>query len=168
NTRRGLYGSVAVLVGAIVLIVFAIVPNYARLTGQPADTAPQTMATIDPTIIANLTVVPNMPPPTGDEAQQLHDLQVQVDACADYSDARREQMAQHIRWLLNPPTIPGDILLAAGKHPLARLIFGMAVYTSSEWRLKDRPADSCLIEVGRTLNDMLVTAGEEALTIYDE
>lgn len=160
------YGALVILVGVILFIVLAIIPNYPQ--NQAGQTPPQVMATLDPTTIANLTSIPKMQPLTEIEAQQFHDLKAQVDACADYSDARREQMEQHIRWLLEPATIPAEVLIAAGPKPLGRLIFGMAGYTSTEWRLQDRPADSCLIAIGRTLNDMLVAAGESPFTIYDE
>lgn len=160
------YAPVMVLVGAVLFVIFAIFPNYTSL--MPSRGAPPVIATLDPQIISNLTALPNMQPPNGEAAQQLQDLQTQVDACADFSDERRAHMSQHIRWLLNPSTIPPDILIAAGVNPLNRLVFGMAVYTSSEWRLLDRPADSCLIAIGRTLNDMLSAAGEPPLTIYDE
>ena len=158
------YGALVILVGVILFIVLAIIPNYP----QNRAAQPQVIATLDPTIIANLTSIPKMQPLTEIEAQQINNLKAQVDACNSYSDARRGQMEQHFRWLLEPATIPGEVLIAAGPNPLGRLIFGMAGYTSTEWRLQDRPANSCLIAIGRTLNDMLVAAGEPPFTIYDE
>ena len=163
----GTYGALAVLLGVIVLIVFAIIPAYQdRLS--PQKSGPQTLATLDPTIIANLTAIPEMQPPSGPAADQLHALQAKVDTCVDYSEARMRQMDQHIAWLLAPSTIPAEILIAGGTNPLGKIVFGMAVYTSSEWRLRDRPTGSCLIPIGRTLNEMLAAAGETPMTIYDE
>lgn len=160
------YGALVILVGVVLFIVFAILPNYPQ--NRAGQTSPQVIATLDPTIIANLTSIPNMPPLTEIEAQQLNELKAQVDACNGYSAARRDQMEQHIRWLLEPATIPNEILIAAGPNPLGRLIFGMAGYTSTEWRLQGRPAGSCLIAIGRRLNEMLVAANESPFTIYDE
>lgn len=160
------YGALALLAGVILFIILAIIPNYPQ--NRAARPQPQVMATLDPAIIANLTRIPNAQPLTGVEAQALNDLKAQVDACDGYSDERRLQMEQHIRWLLNPSTIPAEVLIAAGPNPLGRLIFGMAGYTSTEWRLQNRPANSCLIAVGRTLNNLLVAAGEAPFTIYDE
>lgn len=156
----------AVLVGVVLLIIFVIAPNYPRRLAPTA--APQVFATLDPTIVANVTALPRMQPLTSIESTQLEALQVQVDACADYSEARRSQVSQHIRWLLEPSTIPVDVLIAAGQNPLAGLVNGMAFFTSTEWRLRDRPADSCLVNVGRTLNQMLVAVGEAPITLYDE
>lgn len=160
------YGALVILAGVILFIVLAIIPNYPR--NRAAQPQPQVVATLDPTIIANLTQIPNSAPISEIEAQQLADLKTQVDACASYSEERRGQMEQHIRWLLEPSTIPPQILIALGPNPIGRLIFGMAGYTSTEWRLQDRPASSCLIAIGRTLNDMLAAAGEPPFTIYDE
>ncbi|MAS33352.1 MAG: hypothetical protein CL610_05060 [Anaerolineaceae bacterium] len=152
------------LAGLVLVAILVILTN--QPTPQP--TASNTLATLSPTIIANLTALPSAEPVGGNEAAVLNELQTAVNACDDYSDTRRQQMSQHIRWLLNPSTIPADIAIVAGENLMGRLTFGMAVYTSTEWRLLERPAQSCLIPIGRTLNDMLVAAGEDPLTIYDE
>lgn len=160
------YGALVILVGVILFIALAIIPNYPQ--NSPVQPQPQVMATLDPVVIANLTSIPNAPPLTEIEAQALNDLKARVDACDGYSDERRSQMEQHFRWLLEPSTIPPEILIAVGPNPIGRLIFGMAGYTSTEWRLQGRPADSCLIAIGKTLNELLVANGETALTIYDD
>lgn len=167
--RKSTYSrwSIAVLFAVLLIIIFAIVPNYVPYPVSPT-ALPQVFATLNPTVEIHLTNIPEAPPLTGAEAEQLHQLQVQVNACEDYSEQRRSQVSQHIRWLLNPSTIPADMVIALGENVTGRLVFGMAVYTSSEWRLRNRPEDSCLITVGRVLNEMLVAAGEPALTIYDE
>lgn len=160
------YGALVILAGVILFIVLAIIPNYPQ--NRAAQPRPQVVATLHPEVIANLTSIPRAAPLSGVEAQQLHDLKARIDGCQSYSDERRTQMEQHIRWLLAPATIPSEILIAVGPNPIGRLIFGMAGYTSTEWRLQNRPAESCLIAIGRLLNDMLVAAGESPLTIYDE
>ncbi|MCZ7542181.1 MAG: hypothetical protein M5R40_00960 [Anaerolineae bacterium] len=51
-------------------------------------------------------------------------------------------MHQHIDWIIDPSTIPADIIIALGSNASGKLIFGMATYTSSEWRLGGRNPDS--------------------------
>jgi hypothetical protein len=87
-------------------------------------------------------------------------IAAQVASCAAYGDERRSQMNQHIAWIHDPEAIPGDIVIAMGENPIARLVFGMGAYTSNEWRLAGRPAGSCLIPIGQALNGILVTLGE--------
>ncbi|MBK8025296.1 MAG: hypothetical protein IPK19_28890 [Chloroflexi bacterium] len=89
----------------------------------------------------------------------------QVAACDEYREERRSQMNQHIAWIHNPDGIPADILIAMGDNPIGRLVFGMGAYTSSEWRLADRPADSCLLPIGQALNQVLAAVGE---TTFEE
>jgi hypothetical protein len=123
----------------------------------------QEMMTLPPQVIANLTAMPNATPLSGAAADQVNALRQKVDSCPDYSPQRRSQMQQHIDWLLNPAGIPKDVLLALGENTSGRLIFGMATYTSIEWRLKNKPATSCLLPIGKLLNDMLAAAGERPL-----
>jgi hypothetical protein len=91
-----------------------------------------------------------------------------IAGCAEYSPERRAQMEQHMAWLENPSDIPPDIRIALGQNPPGQLVFGMATYTSIQWRLNERPSESCLIPIGRLLNDMLVALGEPPFSIYDE
>jgi len=131
---------------------------------QQPNTAPQ--MTLDPQIAINLTRMPEATPLSGEAADKVSDLKAMVDACADYSPERRRQMEQHITWLLQPATIPADILIALGANPSAKLVFGMATYTSIQWSLADRAPDSCLLPIGKVLNDMLVLNGEAPLPIF--
>jgi hypothetical protein len=123
----------------------------------------QEMMTLPPQVIANLTNMPQATPLSGAAADQVNALRQKVADCPDYSAERRAQMNQHIDWLLNPAGIPRDVLLALGENVSGRLIFGMATYTSIEWRLKNKPAASCLLSIGKTLNDMLTAYGEKPL-----
>lgn len=93
-------------------------------------------------------------------SDEREDLQAMVDACGDYRDERRSQMNQHLIWLEHPEQIPSDIQFAFGANPVGRLIYGMASYTSIEWKLKDSPSESCLLPIGQALNAMLIAAGE--------
>ncbi len=124
--------------------------------------------TLAPAIADSLTALPQATPLAGEAGGLLTDLETMMAACAAYSDERRRQMQQHITWLQNPAEIPRDVAIALGENPTARLIFGMATYTSTQWRLDERPPESCLMPIGETLNQMLVSFGEQPFTIYDE
>lgn len=156
---------------SIVLIAIAIIAMLLALsTMQPSATATSQsqIMTIDPTIHANLTRMPEATPLSDADAQVYRDLQASVDACEDYSPERRSQMTQHITWLIDPSDIPADVLLAFGQNPPGTLVFGMASFTSTQWRLLERPAESCLIAIGRDLNTLLIAFDREPFTIYDE
>jgi hypothetical protein len=131
--------------------------------GQP----PVQRMTLEPAVIDNLTDFPSAPTLVGELADQIHLLQTRLDACSDFGSERRSQMQQHIDWLLNPSTIPRDILIALGANPNARLIFGMATYTSIEWGLRDKSTDSCLLPIGQMLNQMLTAQGEPPLPEFE-
>lgn len=156
---------------SILLIAIALVAVLLALSAmQPPATEPtqSLIMTVDPTIQANLTQMPDATPLSDEDAQIYRDLQASVDACDDYSTERRSQMTQHITWLIDPSDIPADVLLAFGQNPQSTLVFGMAGFTSTQWRLLERPADSCLIAIGRDLNTLLIANDREPFTIYDE
>lgn len=167
KNRRRQQTIAAGLVAAIGLLVVALF--IFSLTGQPTPgpNTGQIVATMDPAIIANLTALPDAPPLSGEEAQAVQTIADAVTACPDYSTERRRQMEQHIFWLNQPSQIPPDIILALGPNPTGRLIYGMAIYTSTEWRLQERPNPSCLLDIGLQLNTLLVANDEPALTIYE-
>ena len=165
-----LQGGGPVLTGIVLLMVLsvaaivAIIHNGGTSSSQPS---PQPIMTLDPQSVINLTALPEATPLSGAEAATWNDFRAQVDACADYSPDRRRQMDQHIQWLIDPSDMPPDVILAMGGNITERLVFGMAGYTSAQWRLIDRPPDSCLVPIGRALNDMLVKLGDTPLDIYD-
>jgi hypothetical protein len=150
-----------------ILLIAGVVGGVALYSNRsPLSASPQIM-TMDPRIIANLTTIPDAAPLSGAAAAEVNELHTLVKACVDYSPERLTQMEQHIEWLLNPAKLSRDMILALGPNPTGRLIFGMASYTSTQWRLKGRPPDSCLLPIGRMLNTMLVAAGEEPMAIFD-
>lgn len=155
----------------LALIALVLVVGIAALLPRPqnnAPSAPGQIATMDPTIVINLTQLPNIPPLTGDEAQKWADFQAQITACPDYSDQKRSQMEQYITWVINPSQIPSELIIIFGADIRAGLVRAMAADTSTDWRLKKRPAGSCLITIGRELNEKLKETGQAPLTIYDE
>ena len=166
STQPRISADVLILSGTGLLVLLSI--GLFLLVQDSGDEKPQPVATTDPQIIVNLTQLPRATPLTGEAASPVNDLRASVEACADYSDARRGQMIQHLDWLIDPSDMPPDVILAMGENPQERLVFGMATYTSIEWRLRDRPPDSCLVPIGRTLNQLLIQLGSEPFTIYDE
>jgi hypothetical protein len=143
--------------------VFVLVRDDSATPGQP-----QPVMTLDPQIVINLTELPQATPLSGAEADTWNEFRAMVDACEAYSLERRLQMDQHIQWLLDPSDMPPDVILAMGSNPAERLVFGMAAYTSTQWRLDNRPPESCLVPIGRALNEMLVALGEPPFDLYDD
>jgi len=136
------------------------------------DDTPITIArsamTLNPTIQANVTNIPLATALSAEDANEFLRLQARIEVCNDYSPERLSQMHQHIDWLIDPSTIPADIITAFGTNVPGSLVFGMASYTSIQWRLLDRPPDSCLVEIGRDLNILLEAFGQPRLDIYDD
>lgn len=158
-----------VLLMGVIGVVLLIALGAAVLLLRPGmDGAPPgPRMTLDPAIAANMTRLPDATPLPPARIEAIDALAAQVRACPDYSEARQSQMMQHIEWLLDPSTIPVDLLVAFASNPPERLLYGMAAYTSIEWRQAGRPAQSCLIPIGRMLDVMLVEADGEPLGIYD-
>ncbi len=158
----------AVLALIALVLVVGVIALLPRQNTPSAPGTPAQVVTMNPTIIANLTQLPDLPSLTGDEAKQWVDFQAQVAACSDYSPAKRTQMDRYINWAINPSQIPPDLTIMFGSDIRAGLVRAMAADTSTDWRLKQRPAGSCLIDIGRQLNEMLINTGQQPLTIYDE
>lgn len=167
--KRLFFVSLAIFIGTCVLVLFAANrPTTPSVSGDAGvgQTSGQIM-TLQPEIVANLTQLPQAELLAGELADQVRTLQQRVAECPEYRTERRQQMNQHIDWLLDPSQLPRDVILALGANPTGRLIFGMATYTSSEWGLKDRPPESCLLNIGHMLNDMLSAADEERFPEFD-
>lgn len=168
---RAILGALIIVVAVIAVSIAVNSPNGINIQLSATQRPQQALPTMNPNIIAQLTALPNATPISAEEDATLVNLRNDVLACADYSETRRSQMLQHLDWLRDPTVIPPDIAIAfsMSSHSITGgLIYGMAIFTSTEWRLLKRPASSCLIDIGRKLNDMLVTAGEPPLTIYDK
>jgi hypothetical protein len=147
----------ALLVGALLMVING--------RNQTVNTQ---MMTLDPQIIANMTNLPQSAPLTGAAAEEVNRLKTMINACADYDAARRSQVLQNVEWLLKPGEIPSDLLILYGTDPHAKLVFAIASVTSNQWKLNGRSADSCLLPIGRLLNQMLVESGQPPLTVFGE
>ena len=129
-------------------------PAAISATATPAQIMP-----LDPTVRANLQNVSAQVLPA-DQQETVQQIQTMLNDCPDYGEARRSPMQQHIAWLLDPSGIPTDILMAIGANPRGKLMVGMATYTAVEWRLLNRPAESCLLPIGKLVNTLLAANGE--------
>lgn len=134
--------------------------------GSAPAATPQVM-TLDPQVVTNMTALPQATPLAGDAANAIRALETMVRECPAYSAQRRSQMEKHIAWILNPADIPSDLIMAFGAQPRTGLLRGMGGYTEIEWRQAGRPADSCLLPIGRRINELLVEAGAPPLTIFN-
>jgi hypothetical protein len=164
--KRMFLFSLALFLGTVVVLFLLTNRSALAPSSVPVQPTIQHM-TLEPQVVANLTEFPSAPPLTGELADQLGEIQTLLNACPDYRTERRSQMQQHIDWMLTPATIPADVLIALGSNPNERLIFGMATYTQIEWNTRDKPAESCLIPLGKMLNGMLVAQGTPPLPEFE-
>lgn len=155
----------------IVLAIGALIIGVSSIQAPTDNGESQPMGdimTLDPELFVMQTQMAEATPLSDEDAEPYLNLQKQIEACEDYTDNRRGQMLQHIEWLIDPSDIPSDAMLAMGTDIRGSLIFGMASFTQIEWRIAERPAESCLVDIGRDLNILLESFGRESLTIYDE
>jgi hypothetical protein len=159
--RRLFIGSLIFFLVSCLMVGLAIVSQRQGNSATTNNTVSsgQSMP-LEPQVVINLTSLPQSPPLNGDLADQIKQIEQMVENCPAYSKERREQMQQHITWLLNPAQIPRQLIIALGSNPNGKLILGMATYTLSDWGLQNRPADSCLLTIGRKLNELLKATGE--------
>ena len=144
SDKRILAASVIIFLASIVIVILVIVTRT-----TPRQTTPDGPATLaidsnpqSPQIIAQLTALPSAVPLTGPLADEVHAVAQMVSNCSDYSQTRRDEMNQHIEWLLQPNTLPKEVIIALGTNTNGRLIFGMATYTLAEWGGKKKAPDS--------------------------
>jgi hypothetical protein len=136
-------------------------PEFA-ITGAPG----QSM-TLDPQIIDNLTNCPKATPLAGQTANDITGLRQMVDTCADYDAQRRIQMDQQIEFLMNPASLPAELLIALGTNPHGRLLYALANLTKIQWQLANSPASSCLVPIGKRLNQLLVADGQAPIAAFE-
>ncbi|MEP6986846.1 MAG: hypothetical protein ABI970_14670 [Chloroflexota bacterium] len=176
--KRLLAASVIILLASAVIAVFAIRSRMAP--SQPTyvsdfngDKIEQPQGTLVPGVagssdlINQMTAIANSEPLTGPLADEVQAVAQMVTNCPDYSQARRDQMNYHIGWLLQPNTLPKQMLIALGNNVNGRLILGMSTFTLEQWGEKQKAANSCLLPIGKKLNDMLAANGEERIKQFD-
>jgi hypothetical protein len=170
NDKRILVVSIIIFLASCVIVVLVLVN---RTAPPPPDNIGGPRGTLIPgvagsgDVVSQLTALPSAEPLTGPLADEVHAVAQMVSNCDDYNQARRSQMNQHIAWLLQPNTLPKDMIIALGTNTNGRLIFGMSTFTLAQWGEKQKAADSCLLPIGKKLNDMLAANGEARFTEFD-
>ena len=108
-----------------------------------------------------------MPALTGAQAEPYVALQTMIDSCPDFDQSHLVQMHQHLTWLLNPSEIPSTFLAGAfGTDPSGKLLFGMGSFAQNQWiKLGNKPG-SCVVTVGKKLNEMIAAAGEPTFKVF--
>jgi hypothetical protein len=167
RSRRSALLEIVSAVGLALFVTAGIL--YVQRNAPPSSGTPEPAQrmTLDPQVAANLGAMSFATPLADVDAQRWNDFRSIVNACDEYSSQRHDQMNQHIDWLIDPSDIQPEVIIGLGNNPQAQLIYGMAAYTSTEWRQHGRPTESCLREIGLQLNTMLVAAGREPFTIYE-
>jgi hypothetical protein len=156
SDRTRFFISLAVFAVTVAVVALSVLN---RPSDRPVSPTPAQIMPLDPTVAANVQNVEALA--LDAEGLAIVDqIAAQVEACPDYGPERRSQMNQHLTWLRDPTGIPSDILMAIGSNPMGRLALGMATYTAVEWRLLERPAESCLLPLGRVVNTLVVRLGE--------
>ena len=157
-----------IFIGLVLLLMAACsqVSDFQDTNSSTTESSSETpiLLTANPQVVANQTQAPDTNAGVIDETVNIRQM---IESCEDYSEQRRDQMLQHLTWLDAPDDIPSDVMLALGTNPTGRLVFGMATFTSIEWRLAERPIDSCLVPIGILLDELLGFVGERPLGIYE-
>lgn len=162
--KRLFYVSLVIFLGVLALVIASVISRNAPRSspvGITSQNTPAQIMTAAPELIANLTAIPQDIALSGDLAEEINRLEAQVKNCADYGPERRRQMEQHLIWLRDSSTMPREVALGIAANPVGRLIFGMATFTSAEWKLHNHAAASCLLPIGRQLNILLAQTSEE-------
>lgn len=152
----------------VVLLLLAVVAFIvvSQQAAQPS-TSGQSMA-LDPTIISNLTSIPQSTPLSGQDANEMVALGEMVKACDAYTPERREQMLIEIDLVINPAAMPRDVIIGLGANLRARLLMALGSRTSIQWRLDNQPADSCLVPIGKRINELIVAAGGTPVAAFQD
>ncbi len=154
----------------LILIVVAIVAVAAASRGpRPGSepTQPGQLITLDSTTVFNLTQLPNAAPLSGTAAAPFIELRQMIDRCPDFDANHLNQMHQHLTWILDPAQIPSNILAAAvGTDPTGKLLFGMGSFAQNQWLQIGNKPGSCVVQVGKHLNEMLIAAGEPTFKVF--
>jgi hypothetical protein len=161
NNRREIIAAIALALAAGI-VVFAVASSSRAPAAQTVG------ATLDPTTAALLTAAPQATSVSGAFAERVRAIESAVEDCGDYPERRKVLMQQYVNWLFEPSTIPPEMMMLFSPNPTGRIVFAMAADTSTEWRRLQRPPDSCLVPIGRELNALLTSVGEQPIAIYDE
>ena len=102
-----------------------------------------------------------------EEARPYVAVRALVEQCDQYTESRKIAIVQQIDFILNPSTLPTDLLAMYGDAWPGRMIFGSAYFTSVEWKTRGRDKGSCLYAIGVQFNELLRSLGEEPLPEFE-
>ncbi len=160
SSNREILAAVAFFILVLIFVTIRNQPVSAPASLSPtSQPTPRQEITLDPRIIANMTNLPKSTPLSGQDANELNGLLQMVDACKEYSPDRHNQMVEQIGFIINPAALTGDIIMALGENPRAKLLYALVEVTKNQWLLEKSPATSCLIPIGKSLNQLLTAAG---------
>ncbi len=161
SSNREILAAVAFFIIVLIFVTVRNQPVMAPSADQAAinQPTPSLAITLDPRIIANVTNLPHATPLSGQDANELNGVLALVNACNEYSPDRRDQMVKQIGYIINPATLTSDIIIALGEDPRAKLLYALVEVTKNQWLLEKSPANSCLIPIGKSLNQLLTDAG---------
>ena len=165
------YRSIIVLI--VLSIILVVVSNITRIPNMSSNESDES---VEGALIlsSNMAIevvggTPIIPTPLTEEAKaNLSSLKAQIESCPDYSTFMLEQMLSNLNLLINPSDIPLQTYAMLGNNLELDLVYTLSSNTGIQWLELNRPAESCLIEIGRDLNVLLEAVGLEPLTIYDE
>lgn len=152
---------------ALLLVAAAAVVVIPRVSAPAVPTPTAQSMQLDPLVLDALTQLPQATLLSGEAGDEMATLQAMVEACPDYTDERRGQMLEHIKLIVNPALLTRDLIIVLGADPPARLTRALAQVTASQWRLLERPPESCLVAIGRRINERLVAIGETPEAAFD-
>jgi hypothetical protein len=158
---------------ALIIVVGVIIARRPPLSEEQTVAPPSIplasgqMMTLDPQIVDNLTQFPNATPLAGEAANDMTALRGMVDACADFDAQRRQQMQEQIEFIINPAVLPREVLIALGTNPHGKLLYALASLTKLQWQLIQSPADSCLVPIGKRLNQLLVADNQPPISAFE-
>lgn len=160
---------------ALTAVLLLVVVAALLLLSQPPGTQGGTQSTpsgqsmaLDPAIISNLTSIPQATPLSGQDANDMVALGEMVKACDAYTPERRDQMLLQIDLIVNPAAMPRDVIIGLGANPRARLLMAIGGVTGIQWRLDDQLADSCLVPIGKRINELIVAAGGTPVAVFED
>jgi hypothetical protein len=156
--------SVAILI-VLVVVLFVVAHQATAPAGEPA---PTQHAALDPQIIANLTQLPKATALAGQQANDMAGLRALVAACPAYDEERRQTMNQQIDVIVNPAQLDPQTIVMLGANPRGKLLQGLGSITANVWQLNGKPGDSCLIPIGKRINELLVADGAPPVAAFEE
>jgi hypothetical protein len=163
-------GRTRILLSVVILIVLVVVLFVVahQATAPAVEPAPTQHAVLDPQIIANLTQLPKATALAGQQANDMAGLRALIDACAAYDEKNKQNLNQQIDVIVNPAQLDPQTIVMLGANPRGKLLQGLGTITANVWQLSGKPDDSCLIPIGKRINELLAADGAQPIAAFEE